>query len=251
VREVAEVAADGEIPLWRHPEWEEELPWLMQGTTGRGADGSFDLGLAGTSPVGAALDAWLALRETLGCRGVAVSRQLHGARVALHGAAAQGLLVMRGYDGHLSSAPGLAVAVTVADCVPVTLVDTQRRRVAVLHAGWRGTAAGILEEGMSRLVEDGETAQLRAHLGPAICGSCYEVGPEVHAAVNPERPPPAGRRAIDLRSAQASRLERLGIPAERVTVSSWCTRCGARHFHSHRAGDAGRQVGFAGVRESP
>jgi polyphenol oxidase len=249
VREVAEVPAGDGLPLWRHPEWLEELPWLIQGTTGRGADGTFDMGLAGSSPVGAALDAWLSLREVLGCRGVVVSRQVHGTVIASHRETPDGVLITRGADGHVTSAPGLAMGVTVADCVPVTLVDTERRRVAVLHAGWRGTAAGIVEKGLRLLSDGGDPGQVRAHLGPAICGSCYEVGPEVHAGVNPHRPVPRSPHPIDLRAAQAERLERVGVPSSAVTVSSWCTRCGERHFHSHRAADEGRQVGFGGVRE--
>jgi polyphenol oxidase len=249
VREVEEVRAGGEVPLWVHPEWSDELPWLHQGTTGSGEDGAFDLGLAGAAPVGPALDRWLALRDALGCRVVVVSRQVHGVRIAEHRREVDGLLLMRGADGHLSGVPGVVMAVTVADCVPVTLVDPRRRRVALLHAGWRGTAAGIVEAGLAALLEGGAAGGARAHLGPAICGRCYEVGPEVHAAVHPDRPPPASPRPIDLRGAQAGRLRRLGVAAEAVTSSSWCTLCGGSSFHSHRAGQAARQAGIAGVRD--
>src|SRR5690606_18360795 len=97
-------------------------------------------------------------------------------------------------DGHATRAPGLLLAVSVADCVPVSLVDPERRAVALLHAGWRGAAAGILERGLEVLAERllARPEDLHVHLGPAICGGCYEVGPEVHRALGlPEPPAPA------------------------------------------------------------
>jgi copper oxidase (laccase) domain-containing protein len=144
------------------------------------------------------------------------------------------------------------VAVVTADCVPLTLIAARVRGVAMLHVGWRGAAAGIGEAGLATLRDrfGVRPDEIEAHLGPAICGACYEVGPEVHAALaEPGAPVPSGPQPIDLRARVAERLIRAGVPRERVSVSAHCTRCGESvRLYSHRRGDLGRQVSFAGVR---
>jgi hypothetical protein len=139
------------------------------------------------------------------------------------------------------------MGVTVADCVPVFVVDPHRRVVGLLHAGWRGTAAGILEAGVSLLAgqSEAEPGNLLVHLGPAICGSCYEVGPEVHAALGlhePGTPTP-----VDLRGLLAEKALDLGVMGANITRSTFCTLCGASPFFSHRGGATQRQVGFLGI----
>lgn len=250
-REVAEELEEGDVPLWVHPEWRVAFPWLAQGTTGRGGgEEPFDLGLAGAQPVGKALDRWRALLAHAGLSTVAHSRQVHGPEIWVHtGGCAPGVLVMDRFDGHLTARPGLLLSVGVADCVPVSVIDPGRRAVALLHSGWRGTAAGITERGIRLLVEGGSDASgLWLHCGPAICGRCYEVGPEVHAALHPDRDPPAGPAPIDVRGAIAGRAQRLGLHPDRVTVSAHCTRCGPPDFFSHRGGSSARQMGVLGIR---
>ncbi|MFL5382148.1 MAG: polyphenol oxidase family protein [Longimicrobiaceae bacterium] len=250
-REVAEEPAGGDVPLRVHPEWRDAFPWLAQGTTGRGrGDEPFDLGLSGAQPVGKVLDRWRALLAATGMTTIAHSRQVHGAELWVHaGACAPGVLVMDGFDGHLAARPGLLLTVGVADCVPVSVVDPVRRAVALLHSGWRGTAAGITGRGIRRLAADGsDVAALHLHCGPAICGRCYEVGPEVHAAIHPDRDPPSSRAPIDVRAAIAGRALALGLRPENVTVSAHCTRCGPPDFFSHRGGSSARQMGVLGIR---
>lgn len=252
MRRIEEERDSGPVPLWRHPEWPEQLPWLVQGTTGAGeADAPFDLGLFGRAPAGEVLSRWATLREVAGTPAAVHARQVHGASIRKHEhRCPPGLLVMDGFDGHVSALPGVLLAVSVADCVPVFLADERHQVVALLHAGWRGVAAGILERGMGLLAEDHGTdpGDLRMHCGPAICGECYEVGPEVHSAVSPEKEPPAGASPIDLRAALAARAAALGLPVQRITVSAHCTRCGPGDFFSHRGGSPGRQMGVLGVR---
>jgi copper oxidase (laccase) domain-containing protein len=80
--------------------------------------------------------------------------------------------------------------------------------------------------------------ETRVHLGPAICGRCYEVGPDVYSAVTGtavDRP-----TLLDLRQVIAQQARQAGVAA---TISSWCTRCHNDRFFSHRAGDSGRQLG--------
>jgi polyphenol oxidase len=239
---IAEVEWDREIPLHVHPGWMADMPWLVQGTTGRGPRG-FDLGLFGETPVGTAMGRWRALREATGMPMAVHSRQVHGHEVLEHVAAVPGLVVEDGFDGHVTGAPGILLSVSVADCVPVFLVDPGRRRVALLHAGWRGAAGGILAAGLARL--GSAPGPLRAHLGPAICGECYEVGPEVHQALG--LPTPPSPEPVDVRAVLARQAVDLGLAPAHVTVSGHCTRCGPG-FYSHRAGSVERQMGLLGVR---
>jgi YfiH family protein len=157
---------------------------------------------------------------------------------------------MDGFDGHATSLRGLLLTVGVADCVAVSIVDPARRSVALVHAGWRGTAAGIVERGIGILRDayGADPTELRLHCGPAVCGRCYEVGPEVHAGVRPGEPPPSGPTCIDLRRAIAERAAAAGVSPGHVTISAHCTRCGPGAFFSHRAGSPARQMGVLGIR---
>jgi polyphenol oxidase len=229
--------------MYVHPEWAVDWPWLLQGTTGSGIDGSYDLGLSGAEPVGEVLRHWRRLAEWAGTGTVAHSRQVHGNRVLEHGDGSPGLAISDGFDGHATDRPGVLLTVSVADCVPISLVDHARRRIALLHGGWRGTARGILARGLAQLGSD--PASVRMHLGPAICGLCYEVGPEVHEALG--LPVPPGPQTVDVRAVLTRQALAVGLLPEHVTVSEHCTLCG-EGFFSHRAGSAGRQIGFLGIR---
>lgn len=252
VRTVAERPPAGAVPLWVHPEWEERFPWLVQGTTGRGGgDEPFDLGLAGAQPVGAVLDRWRALLAATGMETAVHARQVHGADLWIHRELdAPGILVMDGFDGHVTDRYGLLLTVGVADCAPVSIVEPERRVAALVHAGWRGTAAGIVERAIHRIAESWQSApgRLWLHCGPAICGACYEVGPEIHAAIHPDRSAPSVPAPIDVRAAIVERALGTGVAAEQITVSEHCTRCGSPDFFSHRGGWKARQMGVLGLR---
>jgi polyphenol oxidase len=262
IARVAEQRLPGDVPLWVHPGWAERFPWLVQGTTGSGAPSEpYDLGLSGEQPVGRILERWRTLRGACGLPSAVHARQVHGTGCWRHRAApAPGLLVMAGVDGHLTDVEGLLLTVSVADCVPIFLVDAERAVVALLHGGWRGVAGGILDRALHELryAYSSDPAALWMHCGPAICGRCYEVGPEVHRAVQPGAGSPASAAPLDLRAALVERAAGAGIPAEQCTVSSHCTRCGqsaaganpTRHFFSHRAGEIARQMAILGLRRS-
>jgi YfiH family protein len=178
------------------------------------------------------------------------SGQVHGTRVLRHpGGGPAGFLIADTADGHATRAAGVLVTVTVADCIPISIVDPERRALALLHGGWRGVAGGIVEAGVAALRElaGSHPEELFLHLGPAICGACYEVGPEVHAALGCEVPPE--NRPVDLRAIAARNARRLGMATERITTSAHCTRCGDSPFFSHRAGHPGRQVGVLGIKD--
>lgn len=208
-------------------------------TTTRAA-GSF--GTSSDEPVGAVMARWAALRAYLGEAGrrFATASQVHGARVLVHEPGTWGGW-LRGdaADGHVATAGPIGLAVTVADCVPVFLAHP-RGGVGVLHSGWRGTAARIVEVGIDAFGAAGMApAELRVHLGPAICGRCYEVSAEVHAVLTGRTP--AGPAPVDLRDLIAQHARSRGV--RHVTVSPCCTRCHGDRFYSHRGGDAGRQLG--------
>jgi copper oxidase (laccase) domain-containing protein len=130
----------------------------------------------------------------------------------------------------------------------VFVVDPVRRVVALLHAGWRGAAGGILEAGVAMMADraGSRVEDLHVHHGPAVCGSCYEVGPEVFSALG--LPEPLGPTPVDLRRALARRAVALGVPADHISISSHCTLCDQGAFFSHRGGDRARQVGFLGMK---
>jgi purine-nucleoside/S-methyl-5'-thioadenosine phosphorylase / adenosine deaminase len=206
--------------------------------------GSFALDSA--EPVNEPVARWQALADMLmrppgAARGLVSARQVHGIEIAIHSEAVRGWSRLDGVDGHVAVERGIALAVTVADCVPVFLAHPSGV-VALLHAGWRGTAAGIVPVGITMLAARGCAADdVRVHLGPAICGRCYEVGADVFERLTHR--PVAAATAVDLRALLADQARGAGVRADRISVSGWCTRCHNTRFSSHRAGDWGRQVG--------
>jgi hypothetical protein len=156
-------------------------------------------------------------------------------------------VLLEGVDGHATDRAGLLLAVTVADCVPVYLVDPVSRRVALLHAGWRGAAAGILRAGLELLAAHGSMVDdIIMHCGAAICGRCYEVGSEVFQAL--ELPLPAGGRGLlDLRRVLERQARSMGVT--HVSLSDFCSAHDSAHFFSHRAsrGADGRMVAYLGL----
>jgi purine-nucleoside/S-methyl-5'-thioadenosine phosphorylase / adenosine deaminase len=144
-------------------------------------------------------------------------------------------------DGHVTSAADLALLVLVADCLPVALSD--RRRVAMLHCGWRGLAADIVERSVQQF-DDSPAAVV----GPGIGSCCYEVGEEVLSAFA-DLDGVAEGRMLDLRAVATRKLERAGVSA--VEHVDLCTSCNPDLFFSHRRDgpETGRQAGVV-VRSS-
>jgi len=203
------------------------------------ASGSF--GLMTGEPVRDVTARWAALRRDLrpGGARLATATQCHGTNVLVHRGAWHGWLRADDADGHVAPARGLALAVTVADCVPVFIAHPSGA-IALLHCGWRGTAAGIVARGIATLSKLGlPAAELTLHTGPAICGKCYEVSADVYAQLTGTDP--GGPRPIDLRALIADQARAVGV--RHITTSPSCTRCDNDRFFSHRAGDAGRQLG--------
>ncbi len=198
-------------------------------------------GMNGSEPVSEVMGRWYALVDELHpiAPRFATARQVHGARVVVHSTDWEGWLRIAEADGHAAPGRGTGAAVSVADCVPI-FVAHPAGATALLHSGWRGTAARILEQGVAALAHRGFAAsELRVHLGPAICGTCYEVSPDVYRQLTGREVTAA--TTVDLRLILADRARALGV--RHVSISPWCTRCHNERFFSHRAGDPGRQIG--------
>lgn len=151
-------------------------------------------------------------------------------------------------DALVTRVPGIALAVLVADCVPVLLAARRSDVIAVAHAGRRGVTAGVVPATVTAMQELGaRPSRVVAKVGPAICGRCYEVPAamqeEVCATVPEARSTTAaGTPGLDLRAAVVAQLITAGVLA--IEVESWCTaECDDLYSH-RRDGVTGR---FAGL----
>ena len=219
---------------------DEFAPFGIRAFTTTRASGSF--GLASEEPAVQVMRRWRQLREELrpGGARLASATQVHGTNVVIHHSQWDGWLRVDEADGHVSTDRGVALVVTVADCVPVFIAHPSGA-AAILHSGWRGTAGRIIERGIDALALRGfAIGELRVHLGPAICGKCYEVGADVFRQLTGRDSSGATAR-IDLRSVIADHARAAGV--RHITTSTFCTHCDNERFYSHRAGDVGRQIG--------
>jgi len=249
--ELRELPVPGSVPRFEIPGWQERYG-VVAGITGRGPEAGrgFDLGLWSDAPVGDVMSRWRAFRRELPeFPAVALGNQVHGVEV-MSLEAGRGWIHVEGIDGWLTTAPGILLTVTIADCIPVYLA-VPGRGVALLHAGWRGTAGGILGRGVERL--RGGTgcsaADIVMHCGVGICGPCYEVGSEVMHGCGAAAEG-AGPWHLDLRARLMDQGRQLGL--EQITTSGWCSAHDRPSFYSHRAssGADGRMVAFIGMKVS-
>jgi polyphenol oxidase len=182
------------------------------------------------------------------------ARQVHGRDVMrLHQPPAgawgdprgtRGLDGLPNADGQASTLDGLAAVVLIADCLPVALIG--EGGVAMLHAGWRGLAAGVLEEGVRALAEIGVNGPLAAAIGPGARGCCYQVGDEVREAFAQHGQQVLDGDRLELAAVAQLQLGSLGVAA--VHDTGLCTICSERSlFFSYRrdGGITGRQAGIA------
>jgi YfiH family protein len=141
-------------------------------------------------------------------------------------------------DALITGRPGLFLTIKTADCLPALVVDEDRRVIAAVHCGWRGTLKRILERVVRDLGDrDGcDPSKLLVALGPCIGPDCYEVGPGVKAAFEEADFPPGvlrrrtstpGKYLLDLREANRGQLDRAGVKRENVFSCDACTHCRA------------------------
>ena len=190
---------------------------------------------------------------------MAYTKQVHGntVRTVTDADAQRKLFTPLPYeaDGIVTAVPGLALICYTADCVPVLLCDETNGVIGAVHCGWRSSVADILSNAVGAMVSLGaEARRICAAIGPAIGACCFEVGPEVIEAAEAYvgdldglyRPNvnQAGKYYLDLRGANAKRLEQLGLLPDRIAVSDACTVCCHEKYWSHRytKGERGSQA---------
>ena len=176
--------------------------------------------------------------------------QTHSAdvRVVLDEQAAQtkpGVLGDADYcDALISNTPKILLAVKTADCVPILLADPLTNAFAAVHAGWRGSSASIVKSAIDRLQHEFGThaKDLRAAIGPAANGCCYEVGSEVITLFKERFPQTEhlftpthdGHARIDLQTANRDQLIAAGLLADRIHIAPLCTMDRTDLFFSYR-----------------
>ena len=171
--------------------------------------------------------------------------QVHGTEVAFLDELGQGVAPKA--DAAITKSPGVVAGVLTADCMPLFFCDAGGTRVAVAHAGWRGMAAGVIENTVRALaVPPGD---IIVWLGPAIGPAAFEVGPEVREAfvavdenaAHAFRAHAPGKFMADLYALGRGRLQRAGVSS--IHGGGFCTRTDSARFFSYRRAKASGRMG--------
>ncbi len=250
------------LPALRVPEW-ETIPHLVHGFLGRSGGASrgpfAELNLS--YRVGDATETvhenWRRVSDETGGVPRSHVQQVHGDRVVtVDNAGVDGGEA----DAIVTGATAVAVGVLTADCVPILLVAPRNHVVAAVHAGWRGTLAGVAQRAVQHVADalGAPVTELRVALGPSIGGCCYEVDRQVADALEQRWGPmpdavrkhTGAKAMIDLRRANAAILEQSGVRRTQMVTIGPCTRCANTEYFSHRAanGPTGRQWSFVAWR---
>ena len=203
-----------------------------------------DLGRTSGEAPDAVLANRAALLERCAVVSISVPQQVHGSAIATVARASGYTVGGASADGIVTTAPGAAVAIHAADCLPIAIAGDGG--VAVVHAGWRGLAAGVVGEGIRTLRELGVGGPLEAAIGPGARGCCYEAGPEVHAAFAAFDASDGPR--VSLATVAQAQLEQAGVSAVDVGVCTLCAPAGAYFSHRRDGPATGRQAGVAWLR---
>lgn len=187
-----------------------------------------------------------------GPEALARSLQVHG--TALLEVEEGGLY--EGYDALMTRKKGVLLSVSIADCTPILIADSVTGALAAVHAGWRGTVGGIVEQTLHALHARYGTqpCDCRAWIGPCIDVCTFEVGDEVAALFAPDCKQwnaSAGKFFVDLKKANLLQLLKNGVPERQVEVSPLSTALNIQDFYSYRAegGVTGRMLAAIGYRE--
>jgi len=169
-----------------------------------------------------------------------VAGAVHGAEVArVH----EPQEVIDGVDALITDRPGIALFATYADCYPIVLSDRKHHAVGLVHAGWRGTEAGVARAAIVAMHREfgTEPADIRAGIGPGICGRCYEVGPEVAERFDERFVQKQSERfLLDLAAANKAQLQDAGV--KEIYTTDLCTK-ETDYLPSHRRDHDGARFG--------
>lgn len=147
-------------------------------------------------------------------------------------------------DGYVTDTRDIALGVKTADCVPILLADKAAGVICAIHAGWRGTAAGICARSVEKMLSLGAKKEnIYAAIGPSICKCCFEIGEDVAEQLRKIAPmsgliiPSMSDKTkyfADLPGINREILRHAGIKPENIDFSGLCTCCNDDVFHSHR-----------------
>ena len=169
---------------------------------------------------------------------------------------------LTGYDALMTNEPSWTLVTYHADCVPVFLLDPCHRAIAMIHAGWRGTAGRIVQHTLADMetAYDTRPQDVLAYIGPSIGPCCFQVGEEVRDAFLekiPQSEQAIKRDAtpqkwkIDLWAVNQALLQEAGVPETQIEIEGLCTMCHGELFYSHRAmGESrGSMAAFLSLKE--
>jgi YfiH family protein len=181
---------------------------------------------------------------------VAMSGQVHGTKILF----ADKPIMEKGFDAIISNTPGLMIAVSIADCTPVLIFDTKNNVIAAIHAGWRGTAAKILQKTLLRMNQqfNSKGSDCIAFIGACIGYNAFEVGNDVaHYFDDSVKRMNAitQKYFVDLKTANKYQLLKSGLKEENIEISNYCTVENNDLFFSHRfeKGITGRMMATIGI----
>lgn len=179
----------------------------------------------------------ICLDQTHSSNVTVISRESAGAGAFSHDKA------IKNCDAIITAEKDLILGIMTADCVPIVLFDNNKGVVAAVHAGWRGTAGGIVKKTATMMVEDFGCApqNINAKIFPSIDKCCYEVGDDTAAQCGC-----GGENRLDLQRLNFEQLTLLAIPKENIEIDKTCTACGDKNLYSYRAdgGTTGRFMSF-------
>ncbi|MDB5077062.1 MAG: hypothetical protein JWO42_3241 [Chloroflexi bacterium] len=158
-----------------------------------------------------------------------------------------GTHIVDGVDALITATPGQALLITAADCLHVLLFDPVTPAIGLVHAGWRGLAAGTIHSAISAMVDayGSSPGTMLVGIGPGL-GPCCAEFTDPRRELPPSFAPYIQGRYVDLWAAARDQVQACGVPARQVEQMSLCTRCHRDRFFSHR-GDSGRTGRFAAI----
>lgn len=171
-------------------------------------------------------------------------KQIHKDRIEIITEKPASALKVPDTDGVITNVKNVLLTTVHADCLPVYFFDAKKEVIALVHAGWRGTAAGIAPKAAENMKSffGCDMKDIHAFIGPGISKCCFEVGAEVYEEFHSKWPftdemaekHSSGKYYIDLKAINFRQLENLGIPAANIKSSKHCTCCEPELFCSYR-----------------